>query len=113
MTNNLDFIDNVTSPAPTETRKRGRSFDDGLAGATRRQVAKATGRRSAARGNYVQLTFRLPEEAAERIGRMAAEAGVTKEDMKRWLVWYAMAAWDEGERPPVSETTTQRVELPW
>lgn len=112
MTDDLDFIDKVESPLPTRPA-RGRAFDDGLSGATRRQAARASGRRSATRGSYVQLTFRLPDEAVARIGRLATEAGVSQEDLKRWLVWRGLQAWDEGERPDVDAEVIRKVNVDW
>ena len=111
MTNELDFIDEAFPPTPPARPARNRTFDDGLAGATRGQAARATGRKSVARGQYVQLTFRLPEEFLTQISRRAAELGVTQEDMKRWLVWRGLQALDEGERPAVEVEALRRVKL--
>ena len=71
-------------------------------------------RKYQAPGGMVQVTFRLPEEATKRIEAMAAAAGVTKEDMKRWLVLQGMQAWERGERPVLDEEVVrQAVRLEW
>lgn len=113
MSDELDFVDEVERPAPPARSAHGRKFDDGLEGATRRQAARASGRRSVARGQYVQLTFRLPEDAVARIGRMATDLGVTQEDLKRWLVWRGLQAWDDGERPEVDAEVVRRARMEW
>ena len=112
MTDDLDFIPDL--PRPTSARTgRGRTFDDGLQGATRSQAARASGRSSVTRGRYVQMTFRLPEEVVERFSRMAVEAGVSQEDLKRWLVWRGLQAWADGERPETDEDVVRRVRVEW
>ena len=115
MSSDLDFIDEAQTTTPPSRRDiRRQTFDSGLKGATRKQAAEATGRKHRTHGTYLQVTFRLPEEAAKRIEAMAAAAGVTKEDMKRWLVLQGMQAWERGERPVLDEEVVrQAVRLEW
>ncbi len=111
MSSDVDFVDEVDLTPPP---RRGRSkFDDGLKGATQRQVARATGRPHRTHGDYVQLTFRLPDEVVRQIETMAREAGVTKEDMKRWIVLQGVQAWKRGERPELEEIVRRAARLEW
>lgn len=61
----------------------------------------------------VQLTFRLPDEVVRQIETMAREAGVTKEDMKRWIVLQGVQAWKRGERPELEEIVRRAARLEW
>lgn len=80
-------------------------FDNPLAATSRAQTARVARRgRHAAKGGYIQVTFRLPAEFKAVIVEIAADAGISQEDAKRWLVAQGIAAYRAGARP---ETITQ------
>lgn len=111
----LSFLDEPPQrpslPAKTKPEKRPLKpkqppFDDAFAEVGRREIRQATQTgQSLQSGRYEQLTFRLSPSVIDEIAAMADELGVSKEEMKRWIVYRGVQAWRDGERP----STEQRV----
>lgn len=84
-------------------------FDNPMT-AKRPQTARiARQGRHAAKGSYIQVTFRLPAEFKPVIEEIAANAGISQEDAKRWLVAEGIRAYREGARPETISTAQNRL----
>ena len=83
-------------------------FDNPLSPRTKTARTARRGRH-AAKGNYLQVTFRLPAEFKAIIEEVAAAAGISQEDAKRWLVAQGIAAYRAGERPEVVTQEANRL----
>lgn len=74
-------------------------FDNPMT-AKRPQTARiARQGRHAAKGSYIQVTFRLPAEFKPVIEEIAANAGISQEEAKRWIVAQGIQAYRDGARP--------------
>lgn len=115
----LDF----DTPAPIEqpepvTPKRGRkekkpTYTNPVTAATRLDVVKASGNGGTSVGNekHKQLTFRVPWEWVDELEEWAERLGISKEEMKRYLVRRGLDALKAGERPKVKPVVVRnRVE---
>lgn len=54
-------------------------------------------------GRLPQVTFRISEEYVAAIEKIAANEGLSKEEVKRWVVGIGLQAYSRGERPEVEE----------
>ena len=64
-------------------------------------------------GSFPQVMFQLPPEYSIAIDRIAEKEGMTKSDVKRWLVVVGLKAYEEGRRPELTETVVRKtVDLP-
>lgn len=106
-TNPLDQLDQLGS------RRRGGSkkgdFKNPLSDLRRTETSQVTAKgKHVMHGNYAQVTFRLAPEHAAAIDEIAEREGASKADIKRWLVAYALSAYQDGARPEWSEEVVQR-----
>ncbi len=93
------FGDATDNPPKKKRRKRTPEFAQPL-NVSPERVREATGTgRSRKHGKFMQLTFRLPEEDVKAVGEWAEFLGMSKEDVKRYIVWRGLLALEEGERP--------------
>ncbi len=90
------------------------AFIDPLGDLTPTRMKKATTRgQYRMHGNYAQVMFRLSPEYATAIERIADREGMTRADVKRWLVAVGLKAYEEGRRPELTEEVVRRtVDLP-
>lgn len=91
------------------TGKSPHPFDTPLT-SNRPQTARIARKgRHAAKGQYIQVTFRLPADFKAVIEEVAASAGISQEDAKRWLVAEGIRAYREGARPDTVSTAQNRL----
>lgn len=97
-----------------QPRVASATADRGLTGATADAVSVPPVKKSLRAGRYVRLTLTVRPDQLERIrneipSAWAAEleemtgwpVTVSTLEMGRWLLDVGLAAWDDGERPPV------------
>ncbi|MBP8055095.1 MAG: hypothetical protein KA314_04605 [Chloroflexi bacterium] len=97
------------TPPAEKPAKRGRTkspspqFDTPITASARLDVARASGHGGEHLGNekHKQLTFRIPWEWVDEIEQWGNELGISKEEMKRYLVRRGLDALKSGDRPRV------------
>lgn len=100
-----------TAPTTPSSRRRSRpAFRSGLAESQtdRRQVAKATGKKSSVAGKYIRRSFTFRPDQLDAVDTLAAQVGLSKNDLVRWFVDMGIEAVNDGERPPVEAEIRHR-----
>lgn len=101
-------------PASKPVRKQGRSRRPAYRSALtesrtdRRQAARATGKQATLAGQYVRRSFTFRPEQLEQIEQLAAQLGLSQNDLVRWFTDMGIEAVGQGVRPPVSAEVRHR-----
>jgi hypothetical protein len=74
----------------------------------RRQVAQATGKKATIAGQYVRRSFTFRPDQLERIEQVAAQLGLSQNDLLRWFTDMGIESVEHGEKPPVAEELRHR-----
>lgn len=97
-----------TEEPKDEKSKRGRhpkrsGYSNPVDAKARLEVAKAAGQGGDSIGNekHKQLTFRLPWNWVDELEAWAHKLGISKEEMKRYLVRRGLDALRDGEKPKI------------
>lgn len=115
--NDVDNVANVSSAttrSSRSTKKQGqrgdRRFRSGLSESQtdRRKAAKATGKESVVAGQYLRRSFTFRPDQLNSIGQLAAEFGLSQNDLLRWFVDIGIEAVEQGESPPITEEVRHR-----
>lgn len=105
----------VTAPneapaTPTKKPKWGKKFDTPVNRGSRQQAQKATGQgKSIMSGKNKQVNTRVPPEWYDEMVVFRDEIGCNMEQLKRWMMGYALNALRRGVRPQTK--ATQSVEI--
>ena len=113
--NDFDAVANAksaeTPSSPSTSKKRSRpTFRSGLAESQtdRRQVAKATGKKSSVAGKYIRRSFTFRPDQLDAVDSLAAQVGLSKNDLVRWFIDMGIEAVNNGDRPPVAAEIRHR-----
>ncbi|MGB1253993.1 MAG: hypothetical protein ACPG8W_25515 [Candidatus Promineifilaceae bacterium] len=99
-----------TSSASTDRKRSKSAFRSGLAESKtdRRQAAKATGKKSSVAGKYIRRSFTFRPDQLDQIDSLAAQVGLSKNDLVRWFIDMGVEAVNDGELPPVAAEIRHR-----
>ncbi len=113
--NDFDEVTKNKSPDPTASpstgRKRGHTtFRSGLAESQtdRRQVAKATGKKSSVAGKYIRRSFTFRPDQLDSVETFSLQVGLSKNDLVRWFIDMGIEAVQNGKQPPVAAEIRHR-----
>lgn len=100
----------VTQPKRGRKEKRPQ-YSNPVTASARMDVVKAAGKGGDSVGTekHKQLTFRLPWGWVDELEAWADQLGVSKEEMKRYLVRRGLDALKAGERPQVEPVAVRNV----
>jgi hypothetical protein len=106
-TNPLNQLEQLGSQRRSGSKKG--DFKNPLGDLRRTETSQVTAKgKHVMHGNYAQVTFRLAPDHAAAIDEIADREGASKADIKRWLVAFALSAYQDGARPEWSEEVIQR-----
>ncbi len=114
----IDPRDLLGEPEEKPRRSTGRGqkpeFGDPLNDVTPAKMKKVTTKgQYRMHDSYAQVMFRLPPEYANSIERITEKGGITKTDVRRWLVMVGLRAYEAGRRPELTEEVVRKtVDLP-
>lgn len=97
-------------PARRAKRPSGRNYRSALdeRRTNRRDIAKATGKKSSVAGQYIRRSFTFRPDQLESIEHLAGELGLSQNDLVRWFTDMGIESVEEGVRPPVAEEVRHR-----
>lgn len=116
----LSDFDNVaseppkTEPSRNTSQKRGRKGKPTYRSAlnesqtNRRQAAKATGKKATITGQYIRRSFTFRPDQLESVEQVAAQFGLSQNDLIRWFTDMGIESIEQGARPPVAEEARHR-----
>lgn len=106
----------VTTPAeapatPGKKPKWGKKFDTPVNSSSRQRAQTATGQgKSIMVGNNRQVNTRLPPEWYDEMVLFREEIGCNMEQLKRWMMGYALDALRQGVRPQAKATKSIEID---
>ena len=100
----------ASKPAHKQGRGRRPAYRSALTESRtdRRQAARATGKQATLAGQYVRRSFTFRPEQLEQIEQLAAQLGLSQNDLVRWFTDMGVEAVEQGVRPPVSAEVRHR-----
>lgn len=103
-----------TEPSGNTSQKRSRRGKPTYRSAlnesqtNRRQAAKATGKKATVAGQYIRRSFTFRPDQLESVEQLAAQLGLSQNDLIRWFTDMGIEAVGQGTRPPVAEEVRHR-----
>jgi hypothetical protein len=97
--------------SPTRKRpKNERVYRSALneAQTDRRQVARATGNKATVAGQYVRRSFTFRPDQLTSGEQIAAELGLSQNDLMRWIADLGIEAVEQGKQPPLAKIVRRK-----
>lgn len=117
LTDLIADIDDTAAGGPSRTTeprrrsgKKGPEYRSALdeSRTDRAQTARAVGKKGTVAGRYLRRSFTFRPEQLDRIELLAAELGLSQNDLMRWFTDLGIESVGQGQRPPFSEEVRRR-----